>query len=98
MEVNALLEIVRLLHFVANAAVTFDLVNGYIGGEVIGNKHVLASAIDAGMDRSLSQLYRIAVKRQLTQWRDPECHQIVLVGRISGHWRYPNAARTCRYV
>ncbi len=66
MEVDAFLEIIRLLHLIANAAVTFDPVNGDTGGEVISDEQVLAGAIDAGVDRSLSQLDQVTIKREFT--------------------------------
>src|SRR5260370_29645759 len=66
MEVDALLEIVRLLDFIADATVTFDPVHGDIGGEVISDEQVLAGAIDAGVDRPLSQLDQVAIEREFT--------------------------------
>jgi hypothetical protein len=98
MEVDALLEIVRLLHFIADAAIALDPVNGDVGGEVISDEHVFAGVIDADMNRPLSQLDQVAMEREFTQWRDPECRKIVLVGRISGHRRDPDAPAACRYV
>src|SRR5579871_5907280 len=63
MEVDALFEIVRLLHFIADTAVGLDPVDRDIGGEVISNEHVLAGIIDAGMDRPLPQFDEVAMER-----------------------------------
>src|SRR5580692_1049451 len=98
MEVDALLEIVRLLHFIADAAINFDPVHGDIGGEVISDENMLADVIDAGMDRPLSQLDQVAIEREFAQWGDPERRKIVLVGRISGHRRDADASGARRHI
>src|SRR3954452_19569373 len=56
MEIDAGFELVRLLDLIADAAVAFDLVDGDIGGEVVGDEHMLAGMIHARMDRPLPQL------------------------------------------
>src|SRR5271163_3744815 len=92
MEVDALLETVRLLDFIADAAIAFDPVNRDIGGEIVRDEHILAGVVDAGVDRPLSQLDQVAMEREFAQWRDMECRKIVLVGRISGHRRDADAS------
>ena len=80
MEVDALLQIVRLAHLVPDGAVALDLVHAEAGREIIGDQHIFARDIDARMDRPPFQLDHVAMRRQLAGRPDPERRQIVLVG------------------
>jgi len=61
MEIDALLQIVRLLHLVADAAIALDLVHRDVGGEVEGDQHMLAGIVDAQVNRPLPQTERVAM-------------------------------------
>ena len=98
MEVDALLQIVRLPDLLADAAVALDLVHADGGGEIVGDQHVFAGIVHAQMDRPLPQLDRIAMGRQLARGRHAEGREVVLVRRKSRHGRDADTAGARRHI
>src|SRR5262249_30155485 len=91
-EIDTLLQIVRLDDLVTNAAVTLNAMHGNAGREIVGNQHVLSVDIDAGVNRTPAKLDHVAIGRQLTRRCDMERRQMVLVAGK------PGAARARRYI
>src|SRR5580704_8881262 len=79
MEVDALLQIVRLRHLVADAAVGLDPVHADAGREIVGDEDIFAASIDAVVDRPRAQLDHVALWRELAIAADPEGRQIMFV-------------------
>src|SRR5580704_12582199 len=79
MEVDTVLQIVRLGHLVADAAVGLDPVHADTGWEIVSDEDIFAASIDAIVDRPPAQLDHVALLRELAIAADPEGRQIMLV-------------------
>src|SRR5579862_4919032 len=83
MKVDALLQIVRLGHLVADAAIGVDAVNTDARRKIVRDENKSAASIDAVIDRPPAQLYHVAELREFAVAADPKRRQVMLVTRKS---------------